>query len=123
MPNWNTTLDLQDVWSGCNTEIGRQPWTDKTVHQLAKEIVRRLGRKFPARLEGAELDFELDDVITAFNGVETAEQWQKALDYATSNGSDEEFAFIRDNTPIEQFDEAMASLYDWADANRVWVNK
>ncbi len=76
-------------------QSGRGAWDDSNIHELGTEIARRIRAQL-ARL----MDFALEDIAEAFECI---------------TGFDEV-------TPIREFDQWMAELYDWADSNQVWIN-
>ena len=122
MSNWKTALDLSDIWSKRNGECGREDWTDKTVHELAKEIARRLERKFPTRLvHRYECDNVLVDLIGDFRNVPTHQDWLASIAECENDGYDADP--IRHYTPLREFNDIMKDFYDWCDENRVWVDK
>lgn len=122
MPNWKTTLDLRDIWDKRSGECGREDWTDKTVHELAKEIARRLERKFPTRLmHRYECDYALCELIGYFRDVPTYPEWIASIAECENEGYDADP--VRHYTPLREFNDIMKDLYDWCDENRVWVDK
>ena len=125
MSNWKTALDLRDIWSKRNGECGREDWTDKTVHELAKEIARRLERKFPreSNYDNWEngCDYELCDIIGYFRDVPTYPDWLTSIAECENEGYDADP--IRHYTPLREFNDIMKDFYDWCDENRVWVDK
>lgn len=100
MFEWKEVLRLGDVW-----EPSR--WNNDNIHELGAIIARRI-KKLKA----------YDEEDWQFNGdcVERFANIQKETIYL---GDDENTPF----TPIEDFDEAMYWLYEWADENRVWVQR
>lgn len=126
MANWKQTLRIDDVWRKRNGECGQEDWTDKTVHELAKEIARRLERKFPQYLsEGKSPDPNLMDIYEWFLAIPTLKQYQDRVNGCMSDPetTDEEYLEYVDNTPMNEFNYCMGLLYDWCDRNLVWVEK
>lgn len=125
MPNWKTTLDLRDIWDKRSGECGREDWTDKTVHELAKEIARRLERKFPRESNYDNwdngCDYELCDIIGYFRDVPTHQDWLASIAECENEGYDADP--VRHYTPLREFNDIMNDFYDWCDENRVWVDK
>lgn len=101
IPRWKEKLDLSDVWES-------QTWTNENVQQLGVIVAKRI-KKLKA--------YDEDDWIFYCDCVERFENIYPYQEYIEDIGS----GF--DLTPTEDFDVAMMSLYDWADDNRVWVNK
>lgn len=123
MANWKTTLDLRDIWDKRNGECGREDWTDKTVHELAKEIARRLERKFPheSSYDSDLCDTELCDIIGYFRDVPKYSEWVASIAECEAEGHDADP--IRHYTPMWEFNDIMKDFYDWCDEKRVWVDK
>lgn len=123
MTEWKSTLDLRDIWDKRNGECGREDWTDKTVHELAKEIARRLERKFPnkASYDSIQCDGGLIDIIIYLRDIPTYSEWLASIAECEAEGHDADP--IRHYTPMREFNDIMKDLYDWCDENRVWINK
>lgn len=123
MPNWKTTLDIRDILDKRNGECGREDWTDKTVHELAKEIARRLERKFPleSNYDSDLCDSELCDIIGYFRDVPKYSEWVASIAECEAEGHNADP--IRHYTPMCEFNDIMKDLYDWCDEKRVWVDK
>uniref|UniRef100_A0AAU7PI89 Uncharacterized protein n=1 Tax=Salmonella phage SalP219 TaxID=3158864 RepID=A0AAU7PI89_9CAUD len=126
MRNWKTRFDLRDVWGQRNGECGPEEWTDKTVHELAKEISRRIKRKFPQHMiDGHDWDPRLTEVQDMFESVPTLKEHRDMLArlIANENVCDDEICEMSKDTPMTQFNEAMDLFYDWCDSSSVWVDK
>lgn len=122
MTTWKTTLDLRDIWDKRNGECGREDWTDKTVHELAREIARRLERKFPTRqFHRYEYDEALCEIIGYFRDVPKYSELVASIAECEAEGHDADP--IRHYTPMREFNDIMKDFYDWCDENRVWVDK
>lgn len=98
MAKWNETLNLSDVWDS-------EKWTDRNVQELGKIVAERI-RKLKS--------FDTEDWIFISDCVERFEDIYPYEEFVADDG---ELPY----TPIEDFDEAMRELYDWADFKRVWV--
>lgn len=127
MKKWEKTFDIQDIWWKHNGVCGPEDWTDKTVHELGKEIARRLRKKFPlATSEDSDTsDWEIIEILTEFDSISTYPDWVKDVAEAEAeyDADSESVAIAKAWTPLREFNETMASFYDWADENRVWINK
>uniref|UniRef100_A0AAU8GG53 Uncharacterized protein n=1 Tax=Salmonella phage vB_SEnST11_KE23 TaxID=3161174 RepID=A0AAU8GG53_9CAUD len=126
MANWKQTFRIDDIWKKRNGECGPEDWTDKTVHELAKEIARRIQRKFPQRmLDGDDCDFNLVEIYDWFMAVPTPGEYKFMLTQILQdeNASDDEYMEWSKRTPLVEFNEGMSLLYDWCDRNLVWVQK
>lgn len=122
MAEWKYELDLRDVWDKRNGECGAEDWTDKTVHELAKEVARRLERKFPFITScDDDIDTDLCDLIGYFRDVPTYPEWKAAIAECDAEGHDADP--IRYYTPLREFNDLMKELYDWADDNRMWIKR
>lgn len=123
MTEWKVTFDIRDIWKMRNGECGPEAWTDKTVHELAKEIARRLERKFPGKsdYEHNDCDDSLCDLIGYFRDVPTYSQWKGSIAECSAEGHDA--TPIMHYSPMREFNDIMMDFYDWCDENRVWVNK
>lgn len=126
MANWEKRFDISDIWKQRNGECGPEDWTDKTVHELAKEIARRIKRYFPKQMvAGEQFDPTLIEVYCLFVSVPTQSDYRSLLSRMSKDEdvSDEEVCQIADYTPMKEFNDAMSSFYDWCDDNLVWVDK
>lgn len=122
MTEWKQTLRINDVWRKRNGECGPEDWTDKTVHELAKELARRLERKFPSRVSLDEtFDQGLCEIVNYLRDVPTYPEWQASIAECEAEGHDADP--IRYYTPLCEFNDIMKELYGWCDENRVWVEK
>ena len=90
------TLRLDDIWKV-------EDWDNNTVHILGKNVQVRLKRLYPDYDNADIHGYDLYDIVENFGFVSTCE--------------DAELPF----TPMEEFDNYMVQLYDWADANDLWV--
>lgn len=123
---WLKTFDIQDIWRKRNGECGPEDWTDSTVHELAKEISRRLKRKFPNQMiDGNDWDPNLSEIVDWFDNIQTHAEYLASAEAATNNENidDDELSHILEYRPLKEFNTVMDLLYDWADRERVWVNK
>lgn len=126
MANWKVRFDMRDVWDKRNGECGPEEWTDKTVHELAKEIARRIKRKWPHHMiDGHDWDPRLTEIYDWFESVPTQKEHREMLArlIANENVSDDEICDLSNNTPMKEFNEVMDLFYDWCDSNMVWVEK
>lgn len=125
MANWKTRFDISDVWKKRNGECGREDWTDKTVHELAKEIARRIRRKWPQYMDdGKSPDPNLMDIYDWFLSVPDEKERERILElYRSDDCLDEDYQEAVLNTQMKEFNEIMGIFYDWCDRNLVWVEK
>lgn len=126
MTEWKYTFDIRDIWKKRNGECGPEDWTDKTVHELAKEIARRIERKFPQHMiNGHDWDPALTEVYDWFVSIQTQQQYKSLVARMIEDGnvSDDEVSEITINTPMREFNNGMDLFYEWCDDNRVWINK
>lgn len=126
MANWKTRFDMRDIWGQRNGECGPEEWTDKTVHELAKEVARRIKRKWPQHMiDGHDWDPNLTEIYDWFVSVPSLKEHRDMLArlIANENVSDDEICDLSNNTPMKEFNDAMDLFYDWCDRNLVWVEK
>lgn len=126
MANWKSTFRIDDIWHKRNGECGPEDWTDKTVHELAKEIARRIERKFSRYLlDGNDCDFNLVEVYESFKDLPTLPEYRQRMENLLDDDSvtDEEALYFNELTPMKEFNQIMDMFYDWCDSNMVWVNK
>lgn len=107
MNKGNKTLQLKDVWK--NGE-----WYDENVHELGKIIAKRLKLLYKDYEDYDKYGYQLEELIESFEDVLTIERADSI------NENDEEFTPV---SPLEDFNNVMAELYDWADGERLWINK
>lgn len=86
MANWKYKLDISDVWTN-----------DEPIEVKGKQIADKILATFPNDwfdFESDDYDEELDDIVDRFENI---------------TGYD-------DVRPVDEFDDVMAQLYDWADS-------
>lgn len=93
MANWRCTIDFKPFYHDDKLSIKEK--ADRAVKELRRT----------QKLKSFEDDYDLDDIIEDFEGV----------------SGDGEPTETTEFTITEDFDARMSELYDWADANRVWV--
>ena len=91
-PVWSKHLPVKRIVSAINQ-------SDKSsIVDGAKKIARLVRASFPRKVEmGVDTDFELADIIDEFEAMQEV------------------------TVDVDSFDGLLDSLYDWADANRVWL--
>jgi len=100
-PVWDRTINIKAVLNE-----DRLNTSDEHAAQVANRIGALVRKRVPAGwLElGAEADFELIEIV---EGMETL----KPDGYAGENGF----------TPLDDLNNMLDGLYDWANAKRVWL--
>lgn len=100
-PIWDRRLRLKDLLADSPDAT-----SDERAAWVANRIAERLRRQLPAAwLEtGEEMDFELLEVV---DGMEALTP--------TSYDDDEDFSVLED------LNNMLGQLYDWADRRRVWI--
>lgn len=103
MKPWKYTLDLSDVWG--------KEWDDRNVHELSAIIADRL-----ETLCGEDFkdDWDFEDIIEGLNQVPTYKSWLSQCVVEP---------LFKAYPPIEQFDSIWDEFYNWADVERVWVER
>jgi len=88
---WKHTLDFSGFYKDDSIDIVEK----------GKKISVLIRRKFSSILdyESEDFDQELEDIVDVFESI---------------SGYD-------DVEPVEEFDDCMESLYNWADYNRIWI--
>jgi hypothetical protein len=104
MKKWLKTLDLTSVWQG-----GDVP--ESEVHIVGKYIAKQLALLYPfyADFEHPKFDYTLYDLVEAFDNVLALDEYNSDVEG------------YGDFTPYEDFNARMSELYDFADANSLWV--
>lgn len=126
MANWKKTFDIRDIFFKRNGEAGPEDWTDKTIHELGKEMARRIQRTWPQHMiDGDDCDICLVEVYDWFYAIQTSKQHQDMMNQMLSDPylTDDEYAEWQDRTPLKDFNECMSEFYDWCDRNLVWIDK
>lgn len=95
MPRWRKTVQLKDVLDADSS--------DGAVRVAATEIAKRL-----KRLPEWEQDFDLEQIVGEFDDIS----------HEASTGND---VFGGRFTLCDWFNAVLSNLYDWADAERVWI--
>lgn len=111
MKKWKHEINLSRRW--------KESWDNNNVHELGK-VINVILKRFIVNYQEFEDDYTLLDVIECFDSICTKES---ALEI---NEDNEAFSIDHDSTyfeiiPMEEFDECMRGLYDWADRESVWV--
>lgn len=86
MANWKYKLDISNIWH--NEEL--------PIEEKGKEIAKKIRATFPAEwldFESESYDEELEGIVEAFENI------------TGYDGAE----------PVEEFDDWMETLYDWAD--------
>lgn len=100
---WTHKVDIRSI-------LARDPVNEDPLHlmTISREIAAQLRAKLPARY------FDI-----------THEDYQRDLDEAVENmedATDQTFKPCRDTPkPVEMLNGWIDEIYDWADANRVWL--
>uniref|UniRef100_A0AAU8GH00 Uncharacterized protein n=1 Tax=Salmonella phage vB_SEnST11_KE22 TaxID=3161173 RepID=A0AAU8GH00_9CAUD len=126
MANWKQTFRIDDICKKRNGECGPEDWTDKTVHELAKEMARRIRRKWPdLMLDGeGDCDFNLIEIYDWFLSIPDQKQRERILNlYLSDVCMEEDYQEALRETPMVEFNRCMDLFYDWCDRNLVWVQK
>ncbi|AKJ73545.1 hypothetical protein SP40_104 [Salmonella phage 40] len=126
MANWKQTFRIDDIWKKRNGECGPEDWTDKTVHELAKEMARRIRRKWPdLMLDGeGDCDFNLVEIYDWFLSIPDQKERERILNlYLSDACMEEDYQAALRETPMVEFNTCMGLFYDWCDRNLVWVQK
>lgn len=104
MKSWEHILDLSGSYY-------TKEWNDSNVSELGKIVAKKLVVLISHHFKD---DYTIEEISENFNRICTEE------DADIINSDNLEF-YSWDIIPIEEFDECMRGLYDWADSNRVWV--
>ncbi|AUR91465.1 hypothetical protein NVP1161O_023 [Vibrio phage 1.161.O._10N.261.48.C5] len=111
---WEKTLYVADLWS--------QEWDQENIHELGKTITQRIRKLIPDYENADKYGYQLSEVIEALDNICTKEEAEEInqdnLHYAEING--EEYFEIN---PVEEFDNWWGSFYDFADSERIWVER
>ncbi|MFY0990900.1 hypothetical protein [Halomonas sp. C05BenzN] len=100
-PVWDRRLRLKDLLA-----VSPDATSDERAAWVANRIAERLRRQLPAAwLEtGEEMDFELLEVVDGMAALTPS-----------SYDDDEDFSVLED------LNNMLGQLYDWADRRRVWI--
>ena len=115
MNKWNKTLELKDVWN--NGE-----WTDENVHELGNIIAKELKHLYEDYGDYDQYGYQLEEMIEAFEDILTVERAD------VINAHEAQWCLLNDKkfipvSPLEDFNNVIAELYDWVDGERLWINK
>jgi hypothetical protein len=92
MANWKYQIDLSDIFSKFDDEGNIT--TDEPIQKIAMDIYQKFAHFMDAHPEMFEDDYSTEDTIDN-------------LKYCDS---------------VEEIDTLLCELYDFADANRIWIN-
>lgn len=102
MRKWLKTLDLTSVWQN-----GDVP--ESEVHLVGKYIAKQLRKLYPDFADWDKWGSGLDDLIDRFDSILTLESYlEDPADYNYVS-------------PFDEFNGYMSELYDFADAERLWI--
>ena len=111
---WKKTLYVADLWS--------QDWNNENIHKLGKTIAQRICKLIPDYENADKYGYQLLEIIESLEAICTKEEAEEInkdnLHYAEING--EEYFEIN---PMEEFDNWWDSFYDFADSERIWVER
>ena len=115
MKLWEYKLDLSAKW--------KNDWGDSNINLLGVFVSEKLKKLSKTNLLLMN-DEELTELIYLFSQVCTMEEAEsrnkEEWTYLVSVGKEFDY---NDLIPTEEFDEYMETLYNWADINRVWIEK
>lgn len=103
MNKWKQTLQLSDVW-----QSGDVP--ESEVHNVGKIIAKRMRKLYPDYADYDKYGYEFEEMIDRFDSIITLDEYQK---------DPEDYNFFG---PDDEFNDVMECLYDWADANKLWID-
>jgi hypothetical protein len=109
MANWKQTLNVHHLWQGKLVDNDIVAWNNETAHELGKLLATYLTSRLKRQVED---DNELEEALSILASICTTQQWESLC---------KEDISWQDNPPLEEFDEAWRTFYDWADSNRIWV--
>jgi hypothetical protein len=110
MNKWKHTIDLSRVW----LREDNTKYDNEDVHKLGKYISEVLNTFIKSK--GYEEDYKIEEIVEYFYSVFTEEQADEINEDNENNGED-----WWEIVPLEEFDESMRCLYDWADSENIWV--
>ena len=106
MTNWVATIKIKDLLSD-NDDQAR-------AVTVGKDIATRIeffAKKHPVLTD----NYPLDDVVLGLQSVNTVTEWESLCDDDPETPWDE-------LPPITELNNSLNELYDWCDANFVWVD-
>lgn len=104
MNKWKYQFLMKDLLSDSN---------DQSLAQILGSTIAIRLNAFRLRHKEFEDDFELDEIISALDAINTVEQWESLCEEPGSTWNDD--------PPINELNGWLSELYDWCDSNRVWV--
>jgi len=115
MNKWKHTLDLSGFYK-------TQEWDDSNAHECGMMVSQALRFLIDKHFKG---DYTIDEICGQFDSICTEKQadeinddnWEFHIRQLDNNMESYYFPI----EPLEEFDECMRGLYDWADGERVWV--
>ncbi len=113
---WKKTLEVSDVWC--------KDWNRSNIHELGKIISKRICKLIPDYEDADKYGFQLLEIIEALENICTEKEADEInadnLEYYEENDLTEQYFEI---DPVEEFDNWWDSFYDFADRERIWVNR
>ena len=92
MANWKYQIDLSDIFNKFNDD--GEITTDEPIQKIAMDIYHRFSKFMDAHPDMFEDDYSTEDTIDS-------------LKYCDD---------------VNEIDSALSELYDFCDANRIWIN-
>ena len=111
---WKYEIDLSGFW--------KKDWNNSNAHEVGALVADRV-RALINKYEVFQGNWTLEEFMEGFESSICTQEEADSINQDTSEYCDmynkqDEYWEI---TPIEEFDELMKGLYDWADTNRVWI--
>lgn len=107
MKKWQAEINLSRFWK--KDENGND-WNHKTANVIGVLVAKELKKILPKFSD----DDSLEDIISRFESINTVEEWEVLCD-------EDVVPYWESNPPIEEFNNLMVELYDFADSYDVWV--
>jgi len=118
MSKWNKTIDLSLRW--------KEDWTNENIHEFGKWVAEKLKKSVPDYEDCEKYGFDLEEIIDNFESgictLEAAMEINKdTYDYHLQQLSEGKESVHYEIIPLEEFNEYMNALYDFADRERWWI--
>ncbi len=114
MNKWKGTINLAMRWD--------EDWTDSNIPEMGKWVAQRIKIAIPSYEDYDLHGFELDEIIGDFENISTESEWEEIND-DNVRGAELKGETAFTSTPLEEFNNVMTALYDWADSNRYWIER
>lgn len=116
MLGWKYVLDLSSRWG--------EDWDESNIHEMGKCVANQIKRTFKDYPDYAKWGFQFEEIVDMFEATPTQEESDSLnrdnMRWCVENNKESEY-FVE--CPLEYFNGWMTELYDFADRERIGIER